>query len=161
MFLRAINTLKVLSILAFLMMLLWIYAYLSEEVRFFLPGDPMHFVEMTKTRFFYIFLFTYGGINLFLYWFTFFIKGRAGIPNIIRSLKTDNKLNVLIGWLGGFHFSLNVLMLGILFYSGFHNINRQATPDQYSFFLIAGSIITFISLAGILVLMLRHTLSEK
>ncbi len=161
MILRAINTLKVLSLLAFLMMLLWIYAYLSEEVKLFLPGDPGHFMEMTKSRFFYIFLFPFTGINLFLYWFTFFIKTRAGVPNIIRALKNDNKLNVFISWLGGFHFSLNILMLGVLFYSGLHNINRQATPDQYGFFLIAGSIFTFVSLSGVLILVLRHTLSAK
>ncbi len=158
MILRAINTLKALSILAFFMVLLWIYAYLSEEVKFFLPGNPDRFAEMTKNRFFYTFLFAFAGINIFLYWFAFFINGRAGVPNIFRSMKGENKWKAFKGWLGGFHFSLNILMLGVLFYAGFHNINDHAATDQYSFFLLAGSLLTFISLSGMLILLLRHIL---
>lgn len=161
MILRAINTLKVLSLLAFLMMLLWIYAYFAEDVKLFLPGDPVHFMEMTKSRFFYIFLFTFTGINLFLYWFTFFIKNSVGVPNIIRALKNDHKLNVFISWLGAFHFSLNILLLGVLFYTGLQNINNHAAPGQYNSLLILGSFLTLLCIAGMLISVVKHEAAEK
>jgi len=150
MILRAVNTIKAFSLLIFFFMILWIYAYLPEHVKFFIPGDIYSSIMLSKSSFFYIQLLSFSVINLFLYWYSYFLK--IGSVKQIVSDKMDIKstrLNYSI-WFGGFHFAVNILLLGVLYFSGFQNINNHSSPDQYSIFLIAGSILTIISLSGLL-----------
>jgi hypothetical protein len=161
MFLRAINTLKVLSLLAFFILLLWIYANLVEDVKFFSPGNTKYFILVSKSAFFYICLLSLVIVNLFLYWFAFFINGRAVVFKVFNALKSKSRMTVFAGWLGGFHFSLNVLLLGVLFYAGLQNINSHSTPDQYNSLLILGSILTLLCIAGMSISVLKHEVAEK
>jgi len=157
MFLRAINTIKVFSILAFLFMILWVYAYLHEQVRFFMPGNPDHFIMLSKNSFFYIQLISFAVINLFLYWYSYFLKTGFGDRNASDRMDRKALRSVYITWFGGFHFAVNLQLLGILYFSGFQNINNHAEPYQYSFFLVTGGIITIICLVGILITFIRRS----
>ncbi len=155
MFLRAINTIKVFSILAFLFMILWVYAYLHEQVRFFIPGNPDRFIMLSKGSFFYIQLISFTVINLFLYWYSYFLKTGFGKSNTSDRIDGGNPGSVYITWFGGFHFAVNIQLLGVLYFYGFQNINNQAELYQYSFFLLVGGILTIICLAGILINYIR------
>lgn len=143
------------SILFFLLLLVWVYSYLPEQVGLSWDGNGQVTTEIGRGAFFYISLAVFVVSNLILY-----ILGRLLriIPKGNNSFLSDPEFSLrLDGWLRSFSWMLNICYILLVVYFGLVNNPGSFRYTEYTHvFIYMMPVIILLWLFGLAFLLLRQ-----